>query len=262
MDFLDAIGEMADEALPVDIPAVRLAVGAGNKLDAVREIGEQLLEVSEGSRIAVALRLPGCRLDFEAELPLGMLAHRVDDEPRCPWRIVPLDPAVEAVHEGRLLLGLCRQRQKQKTKSDGFHWQAHHFFLGFIARRPTRRGCCAHAAFRTPTPPHAAEYLREVFGEPLAVAERRGGHPLAQARPATPPAAAGRRPAKPRSPRIRPGRGRPSPSGRRWTRWLSECRLANVSPGQVTTGTPIHSASQVVTPPPNGNGSSATSICR
>ena len=32
-------------------------------------------------------------------------------------------------------------------------------------------------------------------------------------------------------------------------RWESECRLANVSPGQVTTGTPIQRASQVVTPP-------------
>ena len=31
-------------------------------------------------------------------------------------------------------------------------------------------------------------------------------------------------------------------------KWLSD-RLANVSPGQVTTGTPIHSASQVVVQP-------------
>src|SRR5208282_1319343 len=42
-------------------------------------------------------------------------------------------------------------------------------------------------------------------------------------------------------------------------RWLSECRLANVSPGQVTTGTPIHKASQVVALPEKGKGSSTTS---
>ena len=34
-----------------------------------------------------------------------------------------------------------------------------------------------------------------------------------------------------------------------FVRWLSECRPAKVSPGQVTTGTPIQSASQVVMPP-------------
>jgi hypothetical protein len=32
-------------------------------------------------------------------------------------------------------------------------------------------------------------------------------------------------------------------------RWLSECRLANISPGQVTPGTRIHKALQVVRPP-------------
>ena len=47
---------------------------------------------------------------------------------------------------------------------------------------------------------------------------------------------------------------RPTPD-----RWLSECRPAKVSPGQVTTGTPIHKASQVVALPEKGKGSSATS---
>ena len=32
-------------------------------------------------------------------------------------------------------------------------------------------------------------------------------------------------------------------------RWLNECRLSNRSPGQVMTGIPIQSASQVVRPP-------------
>src|SRR5262245_27928791 len=45
-------------------------------------------------------------------------------------------------------------------------------------------------------------------------------------------------------------------------RWLSEWRLANVSPGQIITGTPIHSASHVVIPPPNGKGSKAMSTSR
>ena len=45
-------------------------------------------------------------------------------------------------------------------------------------------------------------------------------------------------------------------------KWLVACRLANVSPGNVTTGTPIHKASQVVIPPEYGNVSSAMSIDR
>ncbi|MBV8456757.1 MAG: hypothetical protein JO122_09115 [Acetobacteraceae bacterium] len=32
-------------------------------------------------------------------------------------------------------------------------------------------------------------------------------------------------------------------------RWLAEWRVENVSPGSVTVGTPIHSASHVVSPP-------------
>ena len=38
------------------------------------------------------------------------------------------------------------------------------------------------------------------------------------------------------------------------------CRLTGRDCGQVTTGTPIHNASQLVCPPVNGNGSSAMSI--
>ncbi len=51
--------------------------------------------------------------------------------------------------------------------------------------------------------------------------------------------------------------GRPTP-----LRWLTPMRLTKWSPARVTTGTPIQSASTVVVPPLNGNGSSATSICR
>ena len=106
MDLLHAIGEMADKALPVNIPEVGLTIGAGNEFHAVREVGKQQLEVLIGNGISSAFRLPGCRLDFEAELPFGMLAHRLHDEPRCPPGIVPLDPAVKAVNERRPFFGV------------------------------------------------------------------------------------------------------------------------------------------------------------
>ena len=135
-------------------------------------------------------------------------------------------------------------------------------FGGPRRTRPTLRlaACVKARTLRAghPLPPDAAEHGGKVLGEPLGVAQRRLRHSR-------------------RSPeRISANRGRSRPSRTAIStyssrsramvsvspivdRWANDCRPAKVSPGQVTTGTPIHSASQVERPPVCGNGSSVRS---
>ncbi len=76
-----------------------------------------------------------------------------------------------------------------------------------------------------------------------------------------------RRPARSWPPTRRSRRSVPafpprSAGGRDWKAMLRPPRPTAVRPQSVTTGTPIASASQLVMPPPKGNGSRATSILR
>ena len=110
MDLLDAIGEMADKALPVNIPEVGLTISTGNELHAVREIGEQLFEVLIGDRIFATRS--DCQVAGSISRQIfhwGCLRIVSTMNRVVPTGIVPLDPAVKAVNEGRLVLRPCRQ---------------------------------------------------------------------------------------------------------------------------------------------------------